>query len=197
MTASSQKMRVREATLGLSLAAMAVTGCIVLLVKVPARWMQGIAILSGLSSVGAAIVLARSQLSYTCMAAPDEAETESALSSNLEVRTYSSRWTMSGNDKLESAFLGRATAFALAERTIIRQEEQAGGTYVLELKHIGDSVSGVWWFYGGHPPQGMFRGSISPNDGSIQATWQSPNGEGGGNWSLIPIDERPGQKQGD
>lgn len=99
---------------------------------------------------------------------------------------YTSKWTM--DDRPERGILvGRAKALDFGDRAIIRQEESGGGTYVLELKRVGQSVTGVWWFYGGCPPQGMFRGSVLA-DRTIQATWQGPEGNGSGTWELTPED---------
>lgn len=97
---------------------------------------------------------------------------------------YISEWTMSGQPE-RGVSSGNATAYDFGDRVIIRQEEAKGGTYILDLKRAERNLTGVWWFYGGHPPQGMFRGKIA-EDGLIQASWQGPGGETGGAWTLMP-----------
>lgn len=171
------------------LIATAISGCAVLALKSSTRWMQGLAVASGLSAIGAAAMSGRGQ-----MRAPQQTEETSAnlRSTIVEPLTYTSAWTRPGwtqlgeNDETQ-VFPGRAAAYFLKDRVVIRQEEDAGGAYMIDLKRRGNGLSGLWWFYGGLPPHGVFRGSIS-KDYSIDATWLAPDGTHGGSWTLTPAD---------
>jgi hypothetical protein len=67
---------------------------------------------------------------------------------------------------------------------VIRQQEDQGGIYVLDLKRLPtDQISGVWWFYRqGRMPHGMLRGTILNGGSTIQAVWHSQDGQIYGDW---------------
>ncbi|MEO0852248.1 MAG: hypothetical protein AAFY15_01920, partial [Cyanobacteria bacterium J06648_11] len=124
----------------------------------------------------------------------DDSSSMSVTSSMTEPRKYTSSWTRPGwpqrgeSDETQ-VFYGKATAYIAKEQVVIRQEEDAGGIYMLDLKRHGHGLSGLWWFYGGRPPHGVFRGNMSNDYSAINATWLAPDGTHGGNWTLTLADE--------
>ncbi len=96
---------------------------------------------------------------------------------------YNSCWTIR-QDPAGRQFTGKATLLDFGDRVVIRQKEDARGTYILDLKQLPEgNLSGVWWFYGSQPAHGVYQGKISTDKLEIVGTWQQPGGQRDGNWS--------------
>lgn len=114
------------------------------------------------------------------------------IQSSLE-KHYQFSWTI-GDADTSKEFSGFGRAFDFGDRIIfIQQDSQTAGSYIMDLKVSGDSVSGVWWYVGGALPQGTYRGQIT-QDG-IQGIWHSPDGSRSGDWNFSLIkDDAPQEK---
>ena len=104
---------------------------------------------------------------------------------------WTSRWK-SQTSQQDWEWKGKATLLDLGEYVVaISRDDNAKGVYVLELKRQeGQTVSGIWWFYGNQPPSGTFRGTFSPDSTHLDGAWSITQGEthNGGQWDLSLID---------
>jgi len=117
-------------------------------------------------------------------------KSSSRISSQIE-KNYRFIWNIA-NSNGSTEYSGSGRAFDFGDRIIFVQTDvNTAGTYIMDLKATGQSVSGVWWYIGGSLPQGTYRGQFSAH--GITGIWQSPDGTQSGDWNFTIMEDVPAE----